>query len=106
MPAAPDTQDIRHTFARNLTQVAQNVEIINQGNARAVQHLSQSVTQLVETTSTSIAQTQERLGAVALALQHPLNAPVPDLSPLLTQLVAQQTHSALKLDNNRLSLQK
>ena len=50
----------------------------------------------METTSTSIAQTQEQLGAVTIALQHPLNAP--DLTPLLTQLVAQHTHSALKLD--------
>ena len=52
----------------------------------------------METTSTSIAQTQEQLGAVALALQHPLNAPAPDLAPLHTQLVAQHNHSALKLD--------
>ena len=52
----------------------------------------------METTSTSIAQTQEQLGAVALALQHPLNAPAPDLAPLLTQLAAEHTHSALKLD--------
>ena len=98
MSATPETQDILHTLARDLTQFAQNVEIINQGNARAVQDLSHSVTQLVETTSTRIAQTQEQLGAVAFALQHPLNAPAPDLTPLLTQLAAQHTHSALKLD--------
>ena len=52
----------------------------------------------METTSTSIAQTQKQLGAVATALKHPLNAPAPDLAPLLTQLAAQHTHSALKLD--------
>ena len=90
MSATPETQDILQSFARNLTQFPQNVEVINQGNARAVQDLSHSVTQLVETTSTSIAQTQEQLGAVFIALQNPLHAPAPDLTPLLTQLVAQQ----------------
>ena len=34
MSAPPETQSILHTFAQNLTQIAQNVEIINQGNAR------------------------------------------------------------------------
>ena len=98
MSLPPETQTILNTFATNLTQFAYNVEIINRGNARAVQDLSRSVTQLVETHSTSIAQTQEQLGAVDITPQHPLNAPVPDLTPLLTQLAAQHTHSALKLD--------
>ena len=98
MSAAPETQSILHTFAQNLTQFAQNVKFLNQGNACAVQDLPHSVTQLVETTSTSIAQTQEQLGAVVIAIQHPLNAPAPDLAPFLTQLAAQHTHSALKLD--------
>ena len=33
MSAPPETQSLLHTFAHNLTQFAQNVEIINQGNA-------------------------------------------------------------------------
>ena len=63
MSVPPETQTILNTFATNLTQFAHNVEIINQGSARAVQDLSRSVAQLVETTSTSIERAQEQLGA-------------------------------------------
>ena len=80
MSAAPETQSLLHTFTQNLTQFAQSV--INQGNARAVQDLTQSVTQLAATTSTSIERTQEQLGAV----QHPLNTPAPELQQLVQTL--------------------
>ena len=107
MSVPPETQTILNTFATNLTLFAHNVEIINQGNTRAVQDLSRSVAQLVETTSTSIAHTHEQLGAVAIALQHPLNNNAPELQQLvqtLTQLPPAlqqdqpQLRPALKLD--------
>ena len=58
-----------HSFATNLEKFAHHVEQLSQGNARAVQDLSRTVTELATTTATSIDGTHEQLGAVAIALE-------------------------------------
>ena len=100
MDAPSETQSIIHQSTAHLNMFAQNVNAQATNTNTAVRELTQAVTHLATTTSTSIAQTQEQLGAVALALQHPINAPAPDLTPLLTRLAEAQTaqRPALKID--------
>ena len=99
MSAPPDTQTMFQSFATNLEKFAHHAEQLSQGNARAVQDMSRTVTELATSTATSIDRTHEQLSAVAFALANTPNAaPAQDLAPLLSQLAAQQAHSALKLD--------
>ena len=99
MSAPPDTPTMLHSFATNLEKFAHHVEQLSQGNARAVQDMSRTVTELATSTATSIDRTHDQLGAVAAVLANAPNAaPAPDLAPFLQQLTNQHAHSALKLD--------